>query len=166
MRTYFLIFLGLGFLGMRSTSHAFYISILDIQYYATEQKLEVQYKIFTDDLESGIRAWEEKPIALQDGIDAEEQKRIYQFLQAKTNVKLNNKSPELEVVACENEGDATFIKCAALLAEKPSFLEVQCSLLVDIFPNQRNVVRYKAGKMQKMLSLGKGKENGEVKLGK
>ena len=165
-RAHIVVILGISFWGMLSATHAFYISILDIQYHKTEQKLELRYKIFTDDLESGVRSWDDTPISLQDGISLDEQERINRFLQAKTQVKLNKQVPELVLISCKNEGEATFILFSGVFENTPSLLEVQTSLLVDVFPLQRNVVRYKEGEMQRMLTLGKKKERGEVKLAK
>ena len=150
---------------MLSAAHAFYISIMDIQYESSKQQLTVRYKIFTDDLESGIRALENEPIRLQDGINREEEQRIQNYLSTKTKIQINNSSPELQLSSHSLEGDATFIVFTSPCDTRPSHVSVQSEILVDLFPSQRNVVRYKDEKVQKMLSLSKGKESGEMSLG-
>lgn len=162
--TYFYILLGLSCVGTLSAAHAFYISILDIQYVASQQQLELKYKIFTDDLESGIRALENIPIALQDGIDEKEEQRIQAYLRNKTQLQVNHTSPELKLHSCSLEGDATFILFTSPCNKRPSHVSVQSKILVGLFPGQRNVVRYKDEKVQKMLSLSKGKERGELRI--
>lgn len=153
-------------MGMLSAVHAFYISIMDIEYESSKQQLTVRYKIFTDDLESGIRALENEPIRLQDGISTEEEQRIQNYLSTKTHLQIDHSPAELKLSSHSLEGDAAFVVFTSPCNTRPSHVSVQSQILVDLFPTQRNVVRYKDEKVQKMLSLSKRKEAGEIKIGR
>jgi len=144
--------------------HAFYLSVQEIQYDPQRQMLEVQYKVFTDDLEDGIRAFEGQPIVLQDGINTGEQLRIERYIAHKSKIFLNGQSISLTLQASENQGDASFIRFTGPVPNEPSAIRIHSTLLTEIFATQRNVVRYRNGAFQRMLTLSKGAPEGSLQI--
>ena len=145
------------------TFHALYLSVMDISYEAEGHELRVKYKIFTDDLEAGVRALSGELIALQDGISREEASRVQAYLQEKCQVEASQ-ALTWELISCENQSDATFIELRAEFKGALSQLRISNSLLIDLFPTQRNIVRLRNGDKQQLLSLSVKKQKGTFQL--
>lgn len=143
--------------------HAIHISVMDISYPVESYGLRVNYKIFTDDLEAGIRASSGEIIALQDGISRDESVRIKAYLQERCQIE-TSQALSWEIESYENQSDATLIQLRAAFTGSISQLHISNSLLIDLFPTQRNIVRLRIGERQQLLSLSAKKQKGTFRL--
>lgn len=140
--------------------HAFYVSITDIAYTENNQELEVQIKIFADDLEDDIRSSQNKLVKLQDGVNEAEAAIVHQYLLDKVEILLDGKAPEIGMHSCKLEGDAIFSVYKGKLVTKPKVVEVSNTVLIDLFPTQSNIIRLKGKAAQGLLKLDKKNTSG------
>ena len=144
--------------------HAFYVSITDIAYLESKQELEVQIKIFADDLEDDIRSSQNKLVKLQDGVSESEASVVHQYLLDKVEILLDGKAPEIRMLSCKQEGDAIFSVYKGSLQTKPSVINVTNTVLIDLFPTQSNIIRLKGKAAQGLLKLDKKNTSGVLPL--
>ena len=140
--------------------HAFYVSITDIAYMENEQELEVQIKIFADDLEDDIRSSQNKLVKLQDGVSEGESAIVHQYLLDKVEILMDGKAPEISMYSCTLEGDAVFSVYKGKLVSKPSLVSISNTVLIDLFPTQSNIIRLKGKAAEGLLKLDKKKTQG------
>lgn len=142
--------------------HALYISVTDIFYIESKKELEVQFKIFTDDLEDDIRASQNKIIELEDGVDEKEAAIVHDYLLNKVEIFLDGKAPPVNMISCKLEGDAVFALYKGNLGSQPKKLEIYNKILIDLFPTQKNIIRLRGKSPVGFLNLDKKNIKGEL----
>ena len=142
--------------------HALYISVTDIFYQESQQELEVQFKIFTDDLEDGLRANQNQILELEDGVDEKEALVVHNYLLDKVEIFLDGKAPPVNMISCKLEGDAIFALYKGKLESQPNKLEIYNKILLDLFPTQKNIIRLRGKSPVGFLNLDKQTIKGEL----
>lgn len=157
------LILGLFYLSLfLSPEHAFYVSITDISYQENKQDLEVQIKIFTDDLEDAVRSTLGKIVKLQDGINKEEASLVHQYLLEKVEILMDGKAPDIHMHSCQIEGDAVFSIYRGKMDFRPKVIDISNTILIDLFPTQNNIIRLKGSAASGLLKLDKKKTSGII----
>ncbi|MEM6801480.1 MAG: DUF6702 family protein [Bacteroidota bacterium] len=151
-----------SFFSMSMPPHAFYVSVVDIAYEESSGELGVKIKLFANDLEDGIRASQQKIIKLQDGVSSTEASVVHSYLLSKVELLLDGKPAPLSMISCKQEGDAVFSIYEGKVPFSPKKLEIKNSILIELFPTQKNIVRLKAKGAQGLLKLDKQNQTGEL----
>ncbi|MGY6559045.1 MAG: DUF6702 family protein [Nitritalea sp.] len=146
-------------------SHPFYISLTDIRYNPQTTQLEISQKIFWDDLEVALAKEAESPVDFLNPADPERlQQQIERYLLTHNRVRINGKWMEMNYLGFEIEEDAAWFYLESGPATLPEEVEIHCTILVDDFRGQQNIVNFFRDKKPKSLILTKNKPSGSLKL--
>lgn len=125
--------------------HAIYVSILEIRYDEEWGDLNLQVKIFSDDLENALQTSANRQLFLRPD---QESPNIDGYLQAYLNEKIQLRSRDgnmpLHLVRKKFVEDATWIYLKAYGSCNMTSLTVKSSILLELFDAQTNIIRLKA----------------------
>jgi hypothetical protein len=155
----------IGFLLIVSTSvfatdpstidHKFYFSNTLVEQNPRTGTLEITIKLFTDDLERALQQDGHPDIRLDGNQGNEESSAIRSYLEKHFQLKFQSRPTSLIYVGQEVEADLTI--CYFELAQLPefNFIEVKNNLLIEIFPDQKNVIDIRLrGQQQTLIFAG------------
>ena len=151
------------FIPVRSHAHPLHLSITNITY--ENGKLRISLKTFQDDWEIGYFHYHGKPIDFSDP----EKRNLPWFNSYLTerfriaeNKELQGLTLEIDSVTLEE--DAMTIEMHATLLSEPNSLYIYNALLLDIFPDQTNLVIFGFGKKETGIKFDVKKNDAEVIL--
>ena len=153
MRTLVLLSLVGLLAGFRlAPSHAYHATITELRYNGAQKQLEFSIKVFTDDFEKALSKGQPKAISLSDPgprplILASE------YVRRHLTVKTAPGRPlPLQVLGMQQEKDAYWLYCKSALPSTLAGIQLRQTMLLDVFPDQQNIVNLEAdGKTQSAL---------------
>lgn len=128
-------------------NHSFHVSVTDLKYNTTVRSLEITQRIFLDDLEKAIQADDEK--FLIDGPESSVDAALSKYLPEKTKFKINGKKVSLSFIGHKLEDDVLIAFMEVEKAGKIKDLRVECSLFLDIYRDQTNILHFTKGEDKK-----------------
>lgn len=151
--------------GWKVIFHPFYISLTEIRYKADQKSLEIEQKIFWDDLEVALsKYYGQKVNFLQAADKAELDRMIREYLLAHNQININGQVVVLEYLGYEIEEDAAWFYLEAKKVPPPRTVGIKSTLLFEHFEGQQNIINFYLDKKPKSLILVKGKETGELRF--
>lgn len=134
------------FLPLFVAFHPFHVSVCDIEHDVETKALQISQRIFTDDLEVGLKAYHklEKVNTYKPEDPHKLDSLMEVYIQAKLFISVDGKPVDFNYLGSELEGDARW---AYLEVEDVSGLkqaEVTNMILVEAFDDQENIVHFKA----------------------
>jgi hypothetical protein len=151
-------------LGWLVFTHPFHISLTEIRWNAETEHIEISQKIFWDDLEIGLGDFHKESIDFLNPSNKDKlNKQIETYLKEKNMIWIADKTVPLNFIGYEVEEDAAWFYLESEKVKNPTSVKVKNSLLVDIFPDQKNVIQFYFDKTSpKSIILGKGAETGKL----
>ena len=129
------------FLCTSFTVHKYYLSVTDLEYNEEAASLQMITRLFYDDLEDALRERYDETIIVdatsdQDVLDT----YIKKYLKKKLTIKVNGELRELTYLGKEYEDD--YVVCYIEITEVSSIqtVEIENTLLMDAFSEQKNMV--------------------------
>ena len=161
MQQFYLYMISLGWLVF---FHPFHISLTEIKWNSETEHLEISQKIFWDDLEVGLGEFHDESIDFLNPANTEKLNRqIETYLQATNIIWIGDKAVALTFIGYEVEEDAAWFYLESEKVNEPTSVKIKNSILVDIFPDQKNVIQFYFDKSSpKSIILGKGSETGKL----
>ena len=161
MQQFYLYMISLGWLVF---FHPFHISLTEIKWNSETEHLEISQKIFWDDLEVGLGEFHDESIDFLNPANKEKlNKQIETYLQANNLLWIGDKSVSLTFIGYEVEEDAAWFYLESEKVNEPTSVKIKNSILLDIFPDQKNVIQFYFDKSSpKSIILGKGSETGKL----
>jgi hypothetical protein len=131
------------------SSHPFYFSLSSIKIDASQKKIEISCKLFTDDLESAlIKLNKYKGDLATSSKDNEVNTVLYNYLSERFKIWINGKQVLLKFVGFEVENEITWCYLEADVNLKPvNKMNLMNSLLYDFLPDQTNLVQFDCQKI-------------------
>ena len=146
-----------------SPAHPLHLSITNIVY--ENGKLNIQMKSFRDDWEVGYFHYHGKVVDFTDPLQREIP-WFREYLNTSFRISLGKDLPglglELDTISLEE--DAMTIEMHAVVPSSPKSLYIYNSLLVDIYPDQTNLVIFVSGKKETGIKFDIKKHDAEVIL--
>ncbi|GAA4375489.1 hypothetical protein GCM10023186_08240 [Hymenobacter koreensis] len=140
-------------LSVAAFAHAYHASIMEVKVNGKTQQLEVALKVFTDDLEKALSVGQPRAITLGQASPVEVQPLIAAYL--RRTVVFSGKPGEdipLKYLGMEKENDAHWLFFTVKLPRPMQGVRLQQRLMLDLFPDQMNIVNVEAnGKKQSAL---------------
>lgn len=151
--------------GWKVIFHPFYISLTEIRYKADQKSLEIEQKIFWDDLEVALSKDNgQKVNFLQPTNKTELDRMIREYLLSHNQISINGQVVALKYLGYEIEEDAAWFYLEATEIPLPKTVEIKSTLLFDHFEGQQNIVNFYLDKKPKSMILVKGKETGSLRF--
>ena len=122
-------------------SHPFHVSVVEVNHNSTDKTLEISCKIFTDDFEKVLAQNYKTKVDLinppnKPAMDSLVKKYLFSHL----SLKANGKPVAFSYVGFENESEAAYGYLEVVNIPLLSKLEVNISLMYDLFDDQVNIM--------------------------
>lgn len=148
---------------MSFTLHKYYLSVTDVEYNAEAKSVQLITRIFYDDLEDVLNERYDKNFILSDRSDQEEiDTYLKKYLTSKIKIRVNDELKKLQFVGKEYEDDYVVCYIETSRVDSITKFEIENELLIDLFPEQKNMIHTKIYKRQKSFLLTR--ENAKAML--
>jgi hypothetical protein len=126
--------------GVAEIKHPLHVSNTEINYNQKDKTLEISCKVFTDDFESVLSKNFKQKIDLTNPKMKESMDiLVKKYISTHLNVKADNKNCSLNYIGFEIDHEATNIYFEVEKVNSPKSLEVNCSILYDLFDDQMSI---------------------------
>ncbi|MGA9271439.1 MAG: DUF6702 family protein [Lutimonas sp.] len=145
--------------------HKHYISLTQIEYNQSEKAVQITMRFFIDDLEKAVNSRFDQTLALA---TAEELKNanvyIERYLENKFKLWINGSEMSPDYLGKKYEDDQVFFFLELNEVLKIDMIEVQNSMLMEIYEEQQNYVKLKIGETDKTFILVKANDKEMLKI--
>ena len=138
-KLFFIFFLLASNSVFASKNHPFHTSVTEIVFNEKEQLWEVSIRLFQDDLEAGLSAFQGKKFQFQAGVDVDELLTKYIKTHVGFQVNLKLQTP-YRYIGFEPQKDVIWVYLEIPTQQQFTGAYFQNSLLVDVFPDQTNLL--------------------------
>lgn len=146
-------------------AHKFYVSITKIEYVKEKSSIQLITKIFTDDMEKALRQAYDPSIFLDSKKETEAaDEAVKNYLLQKVKIKVNGKKVHLDYVGKEYDTDMVVAYFEVTGVTEVKNIEVENKVLMEIFPEQQNIIHLKTAKSRRSLLLKAEAPRGMLKF--
>jgi hypothetical protein len=141
------------------------VSITKIEYVKEKKSLQIITKIFTDDIEDALQQRYNSSISLDTKKESKAtDEDVKKYILSKLKIEVNGKPVKLDYIGKEYDVDmlVAYIEVANITDLKS--LEVENKILMEMFPEQQNIIHLKTPNSRKSLMLDKDEPNGVLKF--
>ena len=133
--------------------HKFYIAIYQIEYAQDKKMLQITSRIFIDDINEVLEKNYHKKTHIGEKNQATEDIVLMnKYISDKFTIKVNGQYKALQFVSTEVENNILIGYYKITDISKIKTLEVKNSILIDLFPEQQNIIQAKLyGEKQSLL---------------
>lgn len=147
--------------------HEFYVSLTEIRYNPSTERMEVSMRIFSDDLDRALL--QRTGIETQLGSELEAPSAdslLSAYLLECFSLQINGENAEFHYLGKEPETGAIWCYLESEPVSRPQTVTIVHELLIEIFPEQVNIVQVYQEKWNKGLLLNRHERSGELIVGK
>ena len=138
-KIFFLFFLLVSDPIFASLNHPFHTSVTEIVFNEKDQLWEISIRLFQDDLEVGLSAFQGKKFQFLPNVDVDE--ILAKFVKTHVGFQVNRKlQTPYRYIGFEPQKDVVWIYLEIPTTQDLKGVYFQNSLLVDVFPDQTNLV--------------------------
>lgn len=141
--------------------HKYYVSLTEIEYVKEKRSVQIITRIFIDDFENVLRS------RFDEGLTLDTEKEIVEtnfyiekYLKDKLKITINHKEFQFDFLGKEYEDDMILCYLEIQNIDQISSIKVENKLLYEMFPDQKNMVRFKIQSINKTILLIKEKDKG------
>lgn len=130
------------FLGLASfAAHKFYVSIYQIDYVPAKKMLQITSRIFVDDLnEALLRKYKQKTQLGEPSETPEDIALMKKYLSENFSVKLDGQPKTINYLSREFENNVIICYFNVKDATKVRTMEIRNTALLELFPDQQNII--------------------------
>jgi len=156
----FLIFIVLPLVSFTGL-HKYYVSVTEMEYVKKEKSVQIISRIFVDDFEAVLRERFDEGLTLMTDNEGDEiDYYIGKYLSDKLIVVINDYPKDFNFIGKEYEDDITLCYLEIQNIEEISSIKVENKLLYELYPDQKNIVRFKINGINKSILLVKENDKG------
>jgi len=147
------------------TLHKYYLSLVKIEYKTENKSVQITMRIFIDDLQETINKIYEANIELAVSNEVKEVNTlILKYVKDNFEVKINTISQPYQFIGKEYENDVVFLYLEITNVENLESIEIKDSMLMDIYPDQKNIIKLQINEIKKTFLLTAKKDKDLLKL--
>lgn len=148
-----------------TSAHKFYVSITKIEYVKEKSSLQIITKIFTDDIEDALQQRYDSSISLDTQKETKTvDEDVKKYLLQKISIKVNGKPVQLDYIGKEYDVDMLVAYMEVTNVPDLKSLEIDNKILMEIFPEQQNIIHLKTPTSRKSLILDNDEPSGKLKF--
>ena len=127
-----------------SVAHKYYVSVTQIEYVKEKKSVQIITRIDVDDLELTLQERFDKSINLT-AIDEKSTVDDYikKYLKQKLEIKINTKEVAFKFIGKDYENDQVACYLEIFDVAEINTIEISNTVLFDLFPKQKNIVKSK-----------------------
>ncbi len=145
--------------------HKFYVSITKIEYVKEKNSIQIITKIFTDDIENALRQRYDRSISLDTKKETEAaDEDLKGYILQKIKIKVNGKPVQLNYIGKEYDTDMVVAYMEVTDVNELKTIEIENKVLMEVFPEQQNIIHLKTSKSRRSLILDIDEPNGKLKF--
>ncbi|MDY7394005.1 DUF6702 family protein [Aureibaculum sp. 2210JD6-5] len=153
-----LFFLFLLFPFFAFTAHKFYISLIKVEYKAEEKTVQITMHVFIDDLQKVINKTYGTTIELGAKDEVKDTNvLISSYIEDNFKIEINSKINPYKYLGKEYENDIVYLYLELKNINKINSIQITDTMLMDYFPEQKNIVKLNINDIKKTLLLTKDK---------
>lgn len=146
-------------------AHKFYVSITKIEYAKEKNSLQIITKIFIDDIEDALQQRYGASVSL----DTEKETKmadedLKNYILQKINVKVNGKPVKLNYIGKEYDIDMVVAYIEVTGIKSIENIEIENKVLMELFPEQQNIIHLKTPNNRLSLILDKEEPKGVLEF--
>lgn len=146
------------------TVHKFYVSVTEVAYAESKNRIEITTRIFIDDLEKGLEKKYKKKINLATKEEIPEAKDFIKgYLNQRFQANVNNKTAEVVFLGAEVENDVLICYLKIDFSEKITTFELYNNLLTEIYADQQNLIHTNINNTKRSFLLTKSEKIALIK---
>ncbi|PWS28140.1 hypothetical protein DHW03_11345 [Pedobacter yonginense] len=150
--TIFLAFALSGF--FKSSKHPLHVSTTEVNFNAKDKTLEISAKIFTDDFESVlVKLYKQKTDLSNPSIKQKMDELVKKYLISHLQLKANGKPVALNYIGFEIDHEATNIYLEVEKIPALKSVEVNDTILYDMFEDQMSIVHIVKASVRKSTKI-------------
>ena len=147
------------------TTHKYYISSTKIEYKKESKTIQITMRFFVDDLQESINSTYSKNIELALPNEPEEiDSLIINYVSKKLDVTINSNKKAYSFLGKEYHNDEIYIYLEIENVEFIKAIEIKNSMLMEIFPEQQNIIKLYINNAKKTFLLTKQKDKDSLKF--
>ena len=147
------------------TTHKYYISSTKIEYKKESKTIQITMRFFIDDLQESINSTYSKNIELALPNEPEEiDSLIINYVSKKLEVTINSNKKAYSFLGKEYNNDEIYIYLEIENVEFIKAIEIKNSMLMEIFPEQQNIIKLYINNTKKTFLLTKQKDKDSLKF--
>ena len=155
-----LLFLGLSSMAV----HKFYVAIYQINYVSQKKRIEITARIFIDDLNEALEfKFKKKTFIGTEKESPEDVVLLKKYLADKFTLKVDGQLKPLNFLSKELENNVLICYLNIKDISKVKNIEVQNSIITEIYSEQQNIIQSKLNGEKDSLLLTSEKTNGMLK---
>ena len=145
--------------------HEEYYSFTHIRYKESEKSLQITMKLFINDVEAAMKKNYDKNFELNSDREPENSDELVdQYLRTKFTVTVDGKIQNYQWIGKEYNKDMVYIYLDISDLEKFQSLQIQNTMIMDVYSIQENIVKITAFGQEKSMILTINSESGVVRF--
>jgi hypothetical protein len=147
------------------TMHKYYVSLCEIEYLKEKQSVQIILGVFIDDLEFTLNKNIGKQLNLASKTEVENVDDYYKkYLSEHLLVSINSKNESYKYIGKEYDGDIVRFYVEISNIKEFKSIEITNNILINEFPDQKNIVKIKVKDFNKTFYLNKSNNKSFLKL--
>gem|GEM_PF-327342 len=144
-------------------AHDFHVSLTEVRHNPKEQTLEVSVRLFTDDLDKAIVLSTGQSTGLFAGSETPATEGLISaYLSRNIGIEVDGKPLKLQFLGKELQTDAVWCYLEVKEVRNASRIKVRNASLLEVFPDQTNMVNVHVGSQTRSVLLRKGSPEGTL----
>ncbi|GAB2768694.1 hypothetical protein HNQ93_000207 [Hymenobacter luteus] len=145
-------------------AHAYHASILEVRFNPGKQRLEMALKIFIDDLEQSLSVGKPTPVRTDQLARAQLDPLLMELLRRSVQFSARpGQALPLTLVGLQKEKDSYWVYFTAPMPAAATSVSLRHQLLLDLFPDQMNIVNLEAKGQKQSLLFRDGETQQQLK---
>lgn len=123
--------------------HKFYVSMFQMKFVPQKKELQITTRIFIDDINLALEKKFRKKTFIGEPKETKEDEVLLQkYIAEKFKLKINNQSKSFVFLSKEIENNVVICYLKVKELSKINSFEVENSILMEIYPEQQNIIQF------------------------
>ena len=142
-------------------AHKFYVSTTKVEYVKERKSIQIISKIFVEDLEQVLQERYSSRVQLDPKKETDlDQSYLLNYISQKLKFKINEKEAQLIYIGKEYDIDFLNIYFEIEDVDSLESIRIENKILIDLFPEQQNIIHFSNEKNKRNLILDKNHPTG------
>ena len=141
--------------------HKFYVSTTKVEYAKEKKSIQIISKIFVEDLEQVLQERYSSRVQLDPKKETDlDQSYLLNYISQKLKFKINEKEAQLIYIGKEYDIDILNLYFEIEDVDSLESIRIENKILIDLFPEQQNIIHFSNEKNKRNLILDKNHPTG------
>lgn len=136
--------------------HKFYVGMFQLEYVPQKKELQITTRLFINDMNEALeKKFHRKTFIAEDNETKEDVILLQKYIMGKFKIQVNNQPKDYIFLSKEIENNVLICYFKIKDIPKINSLEIENTILIELFPEQQNIIQFNNnGKKQSLLLTG------------